>query len=83
MDNQGDLIPYAFYFGAFWNWANGTFAEAFTLQYFTDFKAEAPPEDAFDLPPSCATAKPCTNWPAYLDTTSRGHPFMGHSNGLH
>eukprot|EP00038_Savillea_parva_P023150 m.39828 g.39828 ORF g.39828 m.39828 type:complete len:268 (+) comp5869_c0_seq2:187-990(+) len=66
--NDGALVPHAFYFGAFWNWANGTLSEAFTLQRFVNFTATAPSAAAFDLPPSCATAKPCTNWP--MDTTT-------------
>lgn len=79
-------MPYAFYFGGFWNWANGTFTGAFTLQLFTDFKAGPPPQDAFALPSSCSTAKACTNWPADsldpetdtgIPAQNRPHPFMG------
>ena len=64
------LVPHAFYFGAFWTFANGTNGQAYTLQLFTDFDASPPPKDAFDLPPSCETAKACTNWPSDATVTN-------------
>jgi hypothetical protein len=72
------LIPHAFYFGAFWTFANGTNGEAYTLQTFADFDASPPPPGTFDLPPSCSAAKACTNWPsASLSSHNRRtHPLM-------
>eukprot|EP00040_Diaphanoeca_grandis_P038987 m.257869 g.257869 ORF g.257869 m.257869 type:complete len:237 (-) comp35802_c0_seq1:188-898(-) len=58
------LVPYAFYFGAFWNNANGTFTPAFTLQNWGNtFVAGTPPESVWVVPASCNSAKPCSNWP--------------------
>ena len=67
------LIPHAFYFGAFWTFANGTNGEAYTLQTFADFNTAAPPAGTFDLPPSCSAAKMCTNWPGGVRTTPRAN----------
>mmetsp|Transcript_24287 Transcript_24287/g.72525 ORF Transcript_24287/g.72525 Transcript_24287/m.72525 type:complete len:264 (+) Transcript_24287:100-891(+) len=81
-NGSSSVEPYAFYFGAFWTWANGTFSEAFTVQYFDNFTVGPPPADAFDLPEACATAKPCTNWPELSLTAAsrnRRHSSMGRS----
>eukprot|EP00041_Stephanoeca_diplocostata_P015025 m.284044 g.284044 ORF g.284044 m.284044 type:complete len:263 (+) comp19897_c0_seq1:258-1046(+) len=57
------LTPYAFSFGGFWNWANGSYSGAYTVQYFSEFKAQKPPAETWTLPASCSDAQPCTNWP--------------------
>eukprot|EP00039_Didymoeca_costata_P012287 m.176280 g.176280 ORF g.176280 m.176280 type:complete len:248 (-) comp15441_c0_seq10:2804-3547(-) len=62
-NGKGDLIPYAFYFGAFWNYANGTIGQAFTEQYFTNFTIGKPPPSIWELPPACSGAKKCSFWP--------------------
>jgi hypothetical protein len=57
------LVPFAFYFGALWNRANGTVDQAYTVvQYFQDWQDKQPDASVWDLPPSCSTAVACTNF---------------------
>ena len=56
------LVPFAFYFGALWNRANGTVEQAYTVQYFQDWQNTQPDESVWDLPASCSTAVACTNF---------------------
>jgi hypothetical protein len=46
---DGTLAPYAFFFGGFWRRANGTLAQASTMQYYEDFRAETPPPSTWEV----------------------------------
>ena len=63
--HRGDesLVPFAFYFGAFWNHANGTFSQANTVQYLDNWSNTTPGKSTWDVPAACAGAQSCPNWP--------------------
>lgn len=60
---QDGKTPVGFYFGGFWNYANGTFAPTMIMQTYSDFSATPPPSSTWELPASCSSATKCTNWP--------------------
>lgn len=57
------VTPVGFYFGGFWNYANGTFTGSMIMQYYEDFDRSPPPASTWALPKSCEQANKCTNWP--------------------
>lgn len=63
----------AFYFGGFWNYANGSVGMGMITQYYEDFQPVPPPASTWDIPASCSNAVACTNWPLLRDAQ---HPLI-------
>ena len=60
----GAPFPWAFYFGGFWNRANGTVAGSNIVQYYSGFSDTTPPASTWAVPASCAAAAACNNFGA-------------------